>query len=220
MKREIIYPIFLECCQFTIDSFWSNIFEDLAYGKSPYGTYINKDFLCCSYKDKEFSYKIERKESEKLYKDIYNLLVNKLGILSQKERNKKRIEFHKTESKIKEYRQKWSNIRKKNIKDLLIERYVIDMKKKYLLTLEQSKYLLSIIFIALVFKVIVSKDISYSDGKIQYIEGIEFENKKIILKRNIYDIEISFSPEIMIDKKLMMENWDKYLTIMRKIKKS
>lgn len=220
MKREIIYPIFLECCQFTIDSFWSNIFEDLAYGKSPYGTYINKDFLCCSYKDKEFSYKIERKESEKLYKDIYNLLVNKLGILSQKERNKKRIEFHKTESKIKEYRQKWSNIRKKNIKDLLIERYVIDMKKKYLLTLEQSKYLLSIIFIALVFKVIVSKDISYSDGKIQYIEGIEFENKKIILKKNIYDIEISFSPEIMVDKKLMMENWDKYLTIMRKIKKS
>ena len=76
MKKEIIYPVFLECCQFTIDSFWENIFEDLAYGKTPYGTYINKDFLCCSYKDKEFSYKIERKDSEKLYKDIYNLLVN------------------------------------------------------------------------------------------------------------------------------------------------
>jgi hypothetical protein len=207
MKKEIIYPVFLECCQFTIDSFWENIFEDLAYGKTPYGTYINKDFLCCSYKDKEFSYKIERKDSEKLYKDIYNLLVNKLGIL-----------FHETESKIKKYRQTWGNIRKKNIKDLLVERYVIDMKNKYLLSLKQSKHLLSVIFIAIVFKVIVSKDIQYSDGKIQHIDGIEFTKKNIIIKRNIYDIEISFSPEIMIDKKLMSENWNKFLTAMRKIK--
>ena len=218
MKKEIIYPVFLECCQFTIDSFWENIFEDLAYGKTPYGTYINKDFLCCSYKDKEFSYKIERKDSEKLYKDIYNLLVNKLGILSQKEKNKKRVDFHETESKIKKYRQTWGNIRKKNIKDLLVERYVIDMKNKYLLSLKQSKHLLSVIFIAMVFKVIVSKDIQYSDGKIQHIDGIEFTKKNIIIKRNIYDIEISFSPEIMIDKKLMSENWNKFLTAMRKIK--
>jgi hypothetical protein len=218
MKKEIIYPVFLECCQFTIDSFWENIFEDLAYGKTPYGTYINKDFLCCSYKDKEFSYKIERKDSEKLYKDIYNLLVNKLGILSQKEKNKKRVDFHETESKIKKYRQTWGNIRKKNIKDLLVERYVIDMKNKYLLSLKQSKHLLSVIFIAIVFKVIVSKDIQYSDGKIQHIDGVEFTKKNIIIKRNIYDIEISFSPEIMIDKKLMSENWNKFLTAMRKIK--
>ena len=61
IKREIIYPIFLECCQFTDDKFWENVFEDLAYGKTPYGTYISKDFLCCSYKKKEFSYKIEKK---------------------------------------------------------------------------------------------------------------------------------------------------------------
>ena len=61
IKREIVYPIFLECCQFTDDKFWENVFEDLAYGKTPYGTYISKDFLCCSYKKKEFSYKIEKK---------------------------------------------------------------------------------------------------------------------------------------------------------------
>jgi hypothetical protein len=144
--------------------------------------------------------------------------VNKLGILSQKEKNKKRVDFHETESKIKKYRQTWGNIRKKNIKDLLVERYVIDMKNKYLLSLKQSKHLLSVIFIAIVFKVIVSKDIQYSDGKIQHIDGIEFTKKNIIIKRNIYDIEISFSPEIMIDKKLMSENWNKFLTAMRKIK--
>jgi hypothetical protein len=219
IKKEIIYPVFLECCEFTIDSFWDNIFEDLSYGKTPYGTYINKNFLCCSYKNKEFSYKIERKESKILYDDIYNLLTKKLGILSHKEKIKKRVDFHNTESRIKEFRQEWGNIRKKNIKDLLVERYVIDMKNKHSLSIKQSKYLLSVIFIAIVFKVITSKDIEYSNGKIQNIDGIEFTDEKILVKRNIYDIDLSFSPEIFADKKVMSDNWEKYLTALRKHQK-
>jgi hypothetical protein len=220
IKKEIIYPIFLECCRFSIDTFWENIFEDLAYGKTPYGTYINKNFLCCSYKNKEFSYKIERKDTQELYTDIYNLLTNKLGILSKKEKVKQRVDFHKTESRIKEFSQEWVNIRKKNIKDLLVERYVIDVKNKHKLSIKQAKYLLSVLFIAIIFKVITSKDIEYSNGKIQHIDGIEFSKNKIIIKRNIYDIDVSFSPEIFIDKKVMSENWEKYLNTLKKFNKS
>lgn len=219
IKKEIIYPIFLECCQLAKDTFWVNVFEDLAYGKTPYGTYINKDFLCCSYKNKEFSYKIERKDPQELYNDIYELLTKKLGILSRKEKVKKRVDFHKTESRIKEFRQDWANIKKKNIKDLLVERYVIDMKNKYSLTIKQCKYLLSVLFIAIVFKVITSKDIEYSEGKIQNIDGIEFTKKKIHIKRDIYEIDLNSSPEILVDKKVMSDNWEKYLTTLRKYKK-
>jgi hypothetical protein len=216
IKKEIIYPVFLECCTFTTDTFWENIFEDLAHAKTPYGTYINKNFLCCSYKNKEFNYKIERKEPQTLYNDIYVLLTQKLGIISHKEKIKKRMDFHKTESRIKKHREEWGNIRKKNIKDLLVERYVIDMKNKHYLSVKQSKYLLSVIFMAIVFKVITSKDINYSDGKIQNIDGIEFTKRNIIIKRNIYDIDIGFSPEIFLDKKVMADNWEKYLTALRK----
>lgn len=219
IKKEIIYPIFFECCKFAKDTFWVNIFEDLAYGKTPYGTYINKNFLCCSYKNKEFSYKIERKNPEDLYNDICKLLTKKLGILSTKEKIKKRIDFHKNIEKIKEFRQDWVNIRKKNIKDLLIERYVIDMKNKHLLTIKQSKYLLSIIFVAIIFKAITSKDIEFSNGKITNINGFDFDNKKIHIKQNIYDIDINFSPEILVDKKVMSDNWEKYLSSLRKTTK-
>lgn len=217
ITKCILYPVFLECLQFTDDTFWKNIFDDLAYGKTPYGTYISKNFLCCSYKDKEFGYKIERKDPQILYTDIYNLLSNKLGLLSHKEKIKKRVDFHKIETSIKEFRaQSWSNIRKQNIKDLLIERYVIDMKKKYSLSLKQAKYLLSIIFIAIIFKIITSNNIYYSDGKIQNIDCIDFSKKKFVLKTSIYDINVSFSPEIVVDKKLMSENWEKYLSSLRK----
>ena len=220
LKKEIIYPVFLECCQHADDSFWENIFEDLAYGKTPYGTYINKNFLCCSYKNKEFSYKIERKDSDELYNDIYNLLKNKLGILSNKEKIKKRLDFKNTETRIKEGGQEWVNIRKKNIKNLLVERYVVDMKNKHSLTIKQAKYLLSVLFIAIVFKVITSDDIEYSDGKIQNINVIEYSNKKIIIKKNIYDINIDFTLETDNNKKVMSENWEKYLNILRKNKKN
>lgn len=218
IKKEIIYPVFLECIEYANDTFWENIFEDLAFGKTPHGTYINKNFLCCSYKNKEFSYKIERKDPKDLYTDIYNLLTKKLGILSQKEKVKKQVDFHKTESRIKEFRQDWSNIRKKNIKDLLIQRYVVDMKNKHSLTIKQAKYLLSIIFIAIVFKVITSKDIEYVNGKIQNIDGIEFANKKILIKRDIYNVDVNCSPDIIADKKVMGDNWEKYLATLRKHK--
>lgn len=218
IKKEIIYPVFLECCEFSTDSFWENMFEDLAYGKTPHGTYINKNFFCCSYKNKEFSYKIERKDPIELYTDIYNLLTKKLGMMSHMEKIKKRVDFHETESRIKEFRQDWGNIRKKNIKDLLVERYVIDMKNTYSLSLKQSKYLLSIIFIALIFKVFTSKDIEYGDGKIKSISGIEFTNKNILIKRGIYDIDVNISEEMFEDKKIMKDNWEKYLSSIKKQK--
>lgn len=220
IKKEIIYPIFLECSQIAIDNLWKNIFEDLSYGITPYGTYITKEFLCCGYKDKEFSYKIDPKgNSTLIYNDIYSLLTNNLGILSNKEKNKKRLDFNKIEQDIKDSRKCWSSIKKKNAKDLLVEKYVIDMKNKYSLTIKQSRYLLSAVFIALILKVLTPKDIVYEDGKIVNIVGIEFENKKIIIKKNIYGINVSFSPEIVIDKKAMYDNWEKYLVQLKKSKK-
>ena len=212
IRNEIIYPIFFECCEFSPNNFWKNIFEDLAYGKTPYGTYINKDFLCCSYKGKEFIYKIERKDPYVIYNDIYKLLKNKMGVLSNKEKINKRNNFYKTESKIKENRLEWSKIRKKNIKDLLLELYVVEMKKKYNLSIKQTKNLNSIVFIGLTFKIITPKDIIYEDFKIKKIKGIEFANKKIIIKINIYKNKLGISNEIQDKKTCMADNWNKYLS--------
>jgi hypothetical protein len=218
VKKEIIYPLFLECCQYATETFWENVFEDLAYGKPPYGTYISKDFLCCSYKKKEFSYKIERKNPEVVHDDIYDLLKNKLGILSQKEKARKKLDFQHIEETMKESRKEWKNIRKKNVKDLLIEQYVIRMKLKHSLTLKQAKYLLSIIFIAMVFKVITTKDVDYSEGRINHIDGIDFDKRLVSLKRNLYNMDVSFAPHIVMDKKLMSDSWEKYIKDLRKSK--
>ena len=216
VKKEILYPIFLECCELIEDTFWKNVFEDLSYGKCPYGTYIAKDFFCCNYKNKEFSYKIERKDPQQLLTDIHNLLVKKLGLMSNKDKIKKKIDFNQIENNIKEYRKSWSNIRKKNIKDLLISNYVIHMKNKHLLSLKQARNLLSVIFIGMVFKVISVKDIIYEDGVIKHVNGISFKPKQIILERDIYDFQINIIPYVLIEKKLMADSWVKYLENLKK----
>lgn len=216
IKKDIIYPIFLECIEYTSDSFWKTVFEDLAYGKTPYGSYISKDFLCCGYKDKDFSYKIERKDPKQVHDEVYHLFHLRLGILSSKERNKKKLDFNKMEEDIQDDKKKWSDIKKKNIKDLLVEMYVIKMQKKYTLNIKQARYLLSLIFIAMVFKVITSKDIHYNDGEIQSIDGISFSQHKFKLDRKIYNIDNGFSPEIVLEQNLMSKNWEKYLEGLKK----
>jgi hypothetical protein len=218
IKVEIIFPIFLECCKYCPDLFWVNVFEELSYGKTPYGVYISKKYLCCNYKNKEFSYKIENTDSKKLYTDIYELLSKKLGLLSTQEKLKKRLDFNTAEDSIKESKQNWNSIRKKNVKDLLIEKYVLRMKKKYSLKFKQARYLLSLIYITMVFKIITQKDIIYCDGVIDRIEGIDFEKNKIILSRELYNVDDqSFAPQIFIEKKSMSECWDKYLKELKKM---
>jgi hypothetical protein len=211
LKKEIVYPIFLECCPCAPDTFWENVFEDLAYGKTPYGTYISKDFLCCSYRKKDFSYKIERKDAGQVYEEVHHLLVTKLGLCSPQERVRQKKEFDEFENKMRFSRSSWSSIRKKSVKELLIELFVTRMKNKYSLSLKQSRHLLSAIFLAMVFKVITSDDIRYEDGDIQAIDGINFSKGQVSIEHDLYDLDASINPRLVLGKKRMSDNWTKYL---------
>jgi hypothetical protein len=106
------------------------------------------------------------------------------------------------------------------MKELIIELYVSRMKNKFSLSLFQARYLLSIIFMAIVFKVINSKDIDYRDGIIHNIEGIDFVKKQILVERELYKLETSFAPNIVMDKKLMADSWEKYIKDLKKISTS
>lgn len=215
MKRELlIYPFFLECCQFAEDKFWKNIFEDLAYGITPYGTYIHKDFLTCNFKDREFVYKIQEKNSKDLYNDIVSIFRTKLSLVSREEIMRRKNELYNDDNS--NLTDDWLSIKKKNIKEVMIERYVLDMKETFGLSMKQAKYLISIIFLAFVFKVFVTNDVSIKEGKIEGIKGLEYSQGKIRLKKNIYDIQVNISPEIIISKKLMSDEWDRFVNALKK----
>ena len=169
------------------------------------------------YQENWRNYKIEKKLPKDVYNDVYDLLTNKLGLLSPLEKSKKRKIFKDIEEDITESRKNWNDIKKKNIKELLIELYVTRMKNKHSLTLKQARYLLSIIFVGMIFKVITNKDVHYENGKIEHIDGIEISQKKIDVKKDLYNLENNFTPTIVLDKILMYDNWEKYLKELKKI---
>ena len=78
---------------------------------------------------------------------------------------------------------------------------------------------MSIIFLGMIFKVISCKDIDYDDNRIQNISGISFEEGRVILDRDIYDLNATFSPQIVIDRHEMSDQWVKYLKEIRKLVK-
>lgn len=212
---DLIYPFFIECISYTDDPYWKSIFEDLAHGSSPYSTYISKDVIICNYKDREFAYKIQRKPADALYKEVMDLFRQKLRLLSPSEILSNRDEMTNHYSEI---CNDWSLIKKKNIKESLVERYAISMKNKYSLTIQQAKYLNDIIFLSLVLRVLLPGDILINNGIIENVNGIKFEPGKVILEFNIYDIRSTVQqPEFIIDENLMISNWNKFLTTLRKL---
>jgi hypothetical protein len=232
LKKDVIFPIFLECCQYANgDIFWENVFEDLAYGRAPYGAYISKNFLSCNYKKKEFNYPIEKKDPKVIHTEVYALLSKKLGILSQRDKVNLEKNFSQAETDLKETRKNWAKIRKKNMRELLIELFVIRMKNEFVLTNDQSRDLLSFIFMALTLKVISSDDINYENGQILAIDGISFSEGKVVYDRDLNTVDLDIEPsdacqnEVNVnkdtgtEKKEMSDNWVKFIEKLDKAQK-
>ena len=97
----------------------------------------------------------------------------------------------------------WTEIRRKNTKEIIIIRFVLRMKSKYKLTWDATKDLYSLINIGLLSKTQTSKDIIFKDKRIQTIEGIEYNGNGNFINK--------FSTNIIDDEKEDKEENDKYL---------
>lgn len=214
VNKELIYHYLLECCKHTSDPYWKSIFEDLAYGITPYSTYLHNDVLICNSKDKEFAYKICSKSSEILFNDLKTIFTVKLGIMSPSEilYNRNNL-IQKQEA---DY-DNWSSIKKKNIKETIIENFAIDMKNKFSLTQQQTKYLIDIIVLMLILKIINNDDIIIQNSCISEIRGIQFSQKQIQISHRLYDWDMVTDSDIIITDKLMSEQWNRFLTSLRKL---
>jgi hypothetical protein len=246
---SIIYPYFLECCEYTDDEALQTIFEQLALGQPPPNTYITKShFWCCNQKDKEFSYKIERKPPKELFDEV----VSKVSLHykpdqkvkdqeedqdqeAEKEKkqpkddeadtgnktSKKVISEKKSKDKGNLAKQDWATLRKKNVKDTLFEKFVIDMKARYKLSLKQARCLLGFLNLSLIIKVITAKDIHYENNEIQSINGITFTEGNYSFDKPLFTSTSESSClsscddsnwyEEEMGRCWMYENWNKYL---------
>lgn len=184
--RTIHYPVFLSCRDCTQDIFWKRIFENLAYGEPPRGVYFKDNSLYSVTKKKEFNYNFYDKSASEIFQEIYSILSGLYGLKSKGDLSKRRElfdEFQKNNSS-RRSEDLWSKIKRKSLRDNLIQDYVIEMKKKYNLDNSQINKLYFFTTVGCVFKLFSGTDIVLKGGYIESIEGINLsEGTVTILKK-------------------------------------
>ena len=201
-RKEIIYPCLLHCCRETVDDFWHYIFEDLACGKPPYGAYFAKNFLCCAFRGKEFSYKIDpNKPITELYNDIKEILYTKLGLRSKEDMIAQRQKFERSSDELSlNELNDWNTIKRKEVRNLVLEKFVLKIGGECSWSRTQTKRCLSALLLALQLKLIVGDDIKLQNGNVIDIHGFD---KIINLDIASWDIDYKSKTEHPLQKKLM-----------------
>ena len=208
MIKDIIYPFFLYCTKYTTDEFWKNIFEDLSFGETPTGVFISKNMIQSIVKGKEFVYKINPTEDpEKIYTDLRHILSDKMNILSPTELQKNKSLVPRTKTKV----DKWSNIKKKTIKDILLSNYVVEICKEKEVSKNKTNDLLDIITLFISLKILDNNDIILSDNKIVKIDGLFFDENMGTFR---FDKHVDFTNndiEVIEENKKMISEWKKFI---------
>jgi hypothetical protein len=138
-------------------------------------------------KGREFNYKFIDKDEKTIYNDIVKILKEKFNIMSKNDRKVLFDELEEVEKNLKDIKnQEWSNIKKKNLKDIFFQNYLINMKKKYELRDSQIKKIHNFINLGLMLKTIKNSDIIYCNGEIQEINGISYTKGKYFIDIDIY----------------------------------
>ena len=207
-KMKIMYPIFLQCSQFSDDTFWRAVFEDLSYGVCPTNVKLNDSGIYITTQQEQFNLYFNDHDPCDLFISIRDLFKENLNITPRSDKIKQKYKFYKCLQN-KQFTS-WSDIRKKNTKLILIKNYVIKMKNEKNLTSRQMKQLLSLIQIGFHFKLLTLDDITYDqdNGMIIDIQGISIIDKVISLNR-VFKVSPLVSEPPVNTKTKMKYIWDK-----------
>jgi hypothetical protein len=202
MAVKIVHAEFIKCIPYILDNILFIFFKDIIAGIFPDNAYINKNVFTSKNKSFE-NFRIDIDDAKELYEKTKNAILksNKINIEIKKD---KMFKFLKIDTDL-----SWKNIKKKKIKDCLIDDFVEQNKKKYNLNSKQCKFLLFSIYISIIFKIIKHKDIYISDLKINKINGINFSDGKCIISEDIFDglTVVSESQSLKYEKNKMESYW-------------
>jgi hypothetical protein len=175
--KDIIYPEFLQCLEYESDEYWRRVYENMAYGVMPGKTYISNAHLCCKHNNKTHALKIYANAPKLFREELHSFLHDTLEIRTSDE-IRQMVENIDMSTEV----ESWTAIKKKNVKEIFIDRFVIEMQKKHRLTTPTARDLLADIYIHILFKFIQPSDIELQNGRIQSISGVSFDRDKYTIK--------------------------------------
>ena len=179
-QKEVVYPVFQECCKYFKDDFWIELFDGLSRSKCPKGVLIYNGVISSSYKRNGFSYNFSEQTVENVVKELPTLLKNSVHIYSTKDIINKEADMHIADSEYVNAKETddWKKVKNRRMKDNLITNYCLAMKKKHKLKYKETKQLYDLIKDSL-FELGIQKsdDFEMKNGEIVKIQDIYFDKK-------------------------------------------
>lgn len=208
-NKNLKYPVFMECSELCNDEEWKQLYNDLAYGKYNQNIYISNTCIKLVTKNKnDTSYDFSNKKAEDIVVDLHEFILKYTNFCSAKDLKKKKHDIAEIQKTHYQYKN-WKDIKIKHIKAQYIDKFVLEMKKKYKLSSAATLDLSSLINTGLLFQSIVSNDIEFKDGEIKNINGIVYKNGKFI---NTHKIKLSKEqPDINTDNCIYYQ-WPKFMS--------
>jgi len=205
-KKEIVFPHFLHCCQETTDLYWKYIFEDLSYARAPYGVYFTKGFMCCGFRGKEFSYRVDpNKPVPELYREVKHILQSKLDIQSADDRLNKREKFdNSTLNHALNECNDWNDVKRKEVRCLLLEKFIL--RESDTVPKATLKKAYATLMLAIQLKIIVNDDITLENGNVISIENWDTINGDTL---SGWDFDTKKKPESNNNKRKVSSLWKK-----------
>jgi hypothetical protein len=168
----ILYPDLLKHNNQTL--FWRLILERISIGDSPFGTQIINHSLIYTRRSRSETIRKEIPLKQTTPLELISFFKNTVGI---------QLEYV--------YFNSWKDIKRKVIKDNLIQDYVVRFQTEYNLTTQQTNYLSSLIHLYITLKRITPEDITleivesnkqYKCTRIKSISGIYYSSQDQTVK--------------------------------------
>jgi len=171
MYRRVLFPVLFRCSYLTNNPYWKKTFEYLSYGISPDPLHLRiyDNRMVNTGADtplSNFDYSFEDGDIEKTYRTLVDLLSN-TDIVP---------DIHKhngitTDNTITD----WCLIKKKSIKNCLIDIFVVNMVMEYGLTSRQSIDLMNKLHTGILFKWLKPEDFFIQDNNLIFVNGLTVE---------------------------------------------
>lgn len=226
-EKDVVYNVLQECFNLETDIAWKEIFNNMSRGICPKGIMIQNGTIIGSISKKNSSkYSFLNQNPQDIIDNIKSLYSNLINI--QSDNTKRNKEFDDINDLYNDFiNMDWKSIKKKALKDMLIQNYVIDLKYKHNLKSVIAKSGYDTICNALyIYKTHKNIDVEYSEGKIISIKDITIENGIIVNKRLekisniIYDSDVEEEEEEIEHEenkvKSLKELWDSYVQTIKK----
>ncbi len=176
---SVIYPIFEECKKYTLDPYWKDKFTNFAHNKFP--SEIKYDPV-----HKNLILKLDGKKREVIglpdddpiftFQVVMKILRENLNMNSNRD-----IKFRKEEMEIACQKNvcdldcEWKKIKPRHLKDQFIMDYIAKLKEEHNLSSQEVKELISVVHLGFQFKALSQDGVDFSDGAVQNIEGLTFD---------------------------------------------